>query len=332
MAIAVHSRKVVSPMIVNSPPMRKRSFSSVVALVFGVLMGMLLSTGSRSLEALRDADPYPRGYMQDALWVQGLSHVAFHQTAAKARLANLVRQHGSVGVVGVEWGSEVLALAKAGFEVHAFEPMQKYHDMVRAAAKVQNLTKVHLYNVAAASVAKQRTSVTYRTDRARVAGEVESARIDSLVDSELDVLSVDIQGAELDAIRGASRLMEQHKVSSLWVEIFPCNIRVKSLLHMLDDLGYVVFDFVPWGLRKQDGTAKRSMHEHSDAAQMGFISRPARFDDYWQWMCDLRATQFTWVQTDVLAIRRELITPQLMLRIASLSNDLYVQSIETATR
>lgn len=304
-------------------PKRRDLTHFLVIIFFGVGLGMILLSMQVHISHNHTTTRVTTtgGKLNDALWKQGLSHLGFHQIAAKLRLAKLVRKYNRVCVVGVEYGEEVLKMADAGYEVHAFEPLSKFYDNLLRTISKHTRLNVQLYKMAAGESAGE-FNLSYGNEAVET---VHLGRIDEHVLGGLDVLSVDIQGNELDAVLGARRLLEQSRVRSLWVEIGACNPKTRPLLHLLDQLGYIVFDFVPWGQPKLAGNST-SLHEMPHSADLGLDTRPTGFDEYYNWMCLVKERHFEWLQNDILAIRREIVTPQIMLRLSSLSNDMFVIS------
>lgn len=281
----------------------------------------------------------PRGHLGDVLFKQGVSHVVFHDFRAKSRLASLVapagESKGAVGVVGVEYGGEVWMFASEGYTVHAFEPMPKYLRAMEATMKrkedaaadrSQRRWDIRLHRIAAGSQRNGTLVLKYQTASA----EVPVGRIEDYVDQELDVLSIDTQGSEVDVLRGATRLINEAGVRSLWIEIFSCNKRVLEILHLLDEK-YAIFDFVPWGDPRKDGTGL-SMKTMNLIRHPSFVAegaqRPSEFSAYWNWMCEEKRFGFNWLQSDILAVRRDVITPELMTKLSTFSHDLYESSLQ----
>ncbi len=246
--------------------------------------------------------------------------MAFHSNLFKLRLASLVKQYNRVAVVGVEWGSEVRALGSAGYEVHAFEPLTKFHTHTKNIATSAGWN-VHMYKVAAGATSGGTIELKYDgfVDNAKL------AKVDDFLSSKLDVLSVDIQGNEYDVLVGARNLISGGKVRSLWIEIFPCNPKVNKIFDLLDEK-YVIFDFVPWG-KLAGSKLTSSWTGRSDSVEMGWNTRPSKFEPYLRWLCKDEKRGFRWSQTDIVAIRRDLITPKLLQKLANIGNDVLVESI-----
>lgn len=130
----------------------------------------------------------------------------------------------------------MITWARLGYEVHAFEPMTSSIDYLQKRAKRLNINKNNLviHHVAATNEAMGYMTVKYNpkneTERSR------KARVDAELDGNtLDLLSVDVQGAEWAVLQGSMKLLQTPgKVRSLWVELFPCG---KNNLQMLKKTG-----------------------------------------------------------------------------------------------
>lgn len=89
-----------------------------------------------------------------------------------------------------------------------------------------------------------------------------------------------------------------------------------EVLQLIDE-SYVIFDFVPWGLARKDAKVQvpRSPNSFADDG------RPDKFRAHWQWMCDVGRERFRWLQTDFLAIRRDLVTDALVAKMERLAGE-----------
>lgn len=149
-----------------------------------------------------------RGFIRSELFNQHLSHLAFHSGTTKLTLADLFASDAprTVAVVGVEWGSEVSDFAERSYIVHAIEPLPNFVSHLERLIASNSHWNVHLHPYAA--VAERDTgNITLSYDNAGAIATVRTAVLDDLVDAELDVLSVDVQGAELDVLLGAKELL-----------------------------------------------------------------------------------------------------------------------------
>lgn len=77
--------------------------------------------------------------------------------------------------------------------------------------------------------------------------QVDVVRLDDELDERIDLLEIDVQGADFAVLRGARRLIEHHGVGVIRVEYTPLFLREAGedpieMLHWLYDRGYVCFD------------------------------------------------------------------------------------------
>lgn len=156
-------------------------------------------------------DRFPRGHIHRTLYDQRLSHLAFHSGSLKPALARLVSDPprataSSVAVVGVEWGAEVVDLAEVGYHVYAFEPVGKFVTHLEATLKENPHLNVTLLPIAAVAE-RNAGNITLEYGNAGVKEEVRTGVVDDFVEGELAVLSVDVQGSELEVLKGAKRLL-----------------------------------------------------------------------------------------------------------------------------
>lgn len=277
------------------------------------------------------------GHLSDVIFRQGLSHLVFHENHVKSHLASIVGRQdgakGAVGVVGVEYGAEVMLFANEGYTVYAFEPMPSYYNRMaglirsnheRAAKGLQRKWDVHLHNIAAGSERNGTLALKYSTYAEKEKTEASVGRIEDYVKQELVVLSVDIQGSEIEALHGARRLIDEVGVRSLWVEIV-CNQGMLDVFQLLDEK-YVMFDFVPWGMppkeNGQESGSAMNLDRHSNFIIGDGGERPSEFNAFWKWICAKKKKGvFSWLQSDILAIRRDLVTPELMQTLSKVSHD-----------
>lgn len=255
------------------------------------------------------ARPFYHGEINELLHTQALSHIAFHSDPIKIQLASLFPSFRSVAIVGVEWGEDVTLFAQHNYSVYAFEPVNKFVKHLQAKIDEHPEWDIKLFPVAAGNSSQGDTRIVY--DNADADETVPMAKIEDHIDQPLAVLSLDIQGDELHVLEGALKLIPD-RIASLWVEAIACNAKVHHILHALDN-EYIAFDFVPWGMHKdqQDDKVPRSLQS--------FVykpDRPTNFKEYLHWMCEL-SKDYKWLQTDLLFIRRDLMSKQVKQKLAS---------------
>ena len=264
---------------------------------------------------------HPAAHLHPLLHAQGLSHLFFHSPRAKVWLASLFARPPrarAVAIVGLEWGAELAPLADAAFRVYAFEPAAEFLAHARALVARHPRWNVSLVAAAAGNVAHGFLDLRYQN--ARAAERVPRTVLDRHVREPLAVLSLDIQGDELDVLQGATRLLTEYGVQSLWVEGIACNPKFARVLHMLDPQ-YLLFDFVPWGKRKGQGVQGDAVPRGRDSF-LYHPGRPSALAQFDAWMCERKTEAFEWLQTDILAVRRDALTEDVWNKLASLARHL----------
>jgi len=100
--------------------------------------------------------------------------------------------------------------------------------------------------------------------------------LDSLVQeqrlSRVDIIKIDVEGAELEVLRGGTKTLEQHKPIVL-IELFDAALRKQgasavAVLTQLRELGYSFFEFggstgIPQPLEKVDPNSQNVLAVHS---------------------------------------------------------------------
>lgn len=311
----------------SAPVSYKSTLAFAGSLLFGSIIVLHIAFRNAALSGLNtsssSAAPHPqplaappRGYFGPILWDQGVSHDEFHLLETKNRVLNLVRKYKRVAIVGVSGGADVISFAGNGIEVHAFEPLSSSINSVRKWAKNVNiLHNIHLYHVAATKTSTGHMMAAYRTGGGPKTEKeyVKNARVADYLPSgtkPLDLLSVDVQGGEWEVLQGA----DLRNVRSLWVEVMACNKNAHEMISTLDKLGYAMFDMVPVG-----ATTKTKIREPLLQAPGAAGTRPSNHSEYLDWMCSTMKKDWLWLQTDILAIRRDLITPKIILQLKTLS-------------
>jgi FkbM family methyltransferase len=155
--------------------------------------------------------------------------------------------------------------------IHCFEPFPGSYD--RLAANVAGKARTHLHRVAladregATKLNINRSAATnsllssdsrgsfywgehkLETESAIdvVTNTVDRVRLQESID-HIDILKIDVQGAEYAVLQGADATLRQHVVDVLYMELIvaPTYIgqhRLQEYLAHLDSLGYLLFDF-----------------------------------------------------------------------------------------
>lgn len=244
--------------------------------------------------------------IHSSLIYQHLSHMSFHKGHVKDALLSLICEHQSltpatcpVVVVGVSHGAEVLSFARNGHRVFAVEAMEE------PAKKVDRLAKsskppldVHMFRAAATDKKGEHyVDIIYNKKLEKAPAK----RVDDLIPNQVSpgVISIDIQGFELDAVKGMPRLTSQ--AGSIWVEMLGCNKKNKKLLNILSE-HYYLYDMVPWGRSKNKQKEGDGLESFANTE-----GRPKELGEWDDWFCDMRTKKFKWLQTDIVGIEKSLI-------------------------
>lgn len=180
---------------------------------------------------------------------------------------------------------------------------------------------VVLHNVAAGNVTGGEILIHYRN----VASRVRLSRVDDVVREPVRLLSIDIQGAELSVLQGATRLLQSSPAPMVWTEAIACNPRLPHLLSLLDAHDFAIFDFVPVGTPFSENNHHNNhswTHRHNFAFQP---RRPSAFSDYLDWLCAQKHATFNILQTDFVAIRRDALSPSVVTRLATIADNVCMQ-------
>ena len=261
------------------------------------------------------------GQFSPILFDQGISHDQFHTQGTKLRLAELFRKHSRAAIVGVASGGDCVFFAHEGYEIYAFDPMtNSIRTMMKWAKSIKVDKQIHSYRVAAGEKSGGEVKAEYLTGDNQQREIAKRARIDDYIKEPLDVLSLDIQGGEWDVLRGAMKIVEGPGVRSMWIEIHGCNEKVPPMLKALDKLDYALFDMVPVGATKAT-KVRESLFDSPNSYAKGWRRRPSSYKKYFKWMCHLQKHEWKWIQSDILAVKRELLTEEILLNLRSLGAD-----------
>lgn len=290
-----------------------------------------MGSWSKKTQIVHAAHPAADAPLFDSLfWDEGIDTNRFHD-CLKAGLArvmlDIAEEEDTTGntkrgssklhrqptalVVGVEYGTEVIKLADAGYEVIGIEPFPEYvAHVVTEAAKANVLDKVNLYS-AGAGAERGTMNITYY--RGTVTTPI--VRLDDIVkERPIDILSVDVHGGatNYDVLMGGKEALNRGLFKSIWCEVFPDARRdglgdwgVK-LLDMLRAHDYVMYD-VQWsGGAKScelNGIPSNKCREHKTYSGARPLESAQAYLDA---MHSVLKTDFQYLQMDFVAVPRAL--------------------------
>ncbi len=175
--------------------------------------------------------------------------------------------------IGTNLGYTALRLAKKASEgmVIGFEPDPQNFALCQKNLAANNFSNLHVHNVglgAARKTAIMETRVSFnrggnRINESIADGErIEVHRLDdyynSLGVSRIDLMKIDVEGYELQILRGAEKVIREHR-PKLFVEVDDNNLKdqgdsAELLIGFLKNLGYRISD-------AETGTAVESGHD-----------------------------------------------------------------------
>lgn len=255
----------------------------------------------------REWDNFPNGVLNPLLHSQALSHYAVHNQFFQREMLKLSPGKKTVLIVGVDHGADLFNYAEQNWRVIAFEPMPEAYAKVALRIKKNPHWDVEFHNLAAGNETSQ-ISIGYGGAMA----SVKVVRIDDMVNEEISIISADVQGNELGVLQGAKRIIEQ-SVMIIWFEVIACNERSLKLMELLD-ADFVLFDFVPVTKKKTDN----SMGYRKRNNFLFDPNRPSSFLKFNDWLCANTEDGSSYIQTDILAVRRSLAS-QLLPSLSNLA-------------
>ena len=148
--------------------------------------------------------------------------------------------------IGVEYSTDMIELAQAGFDVLGIEPFPEYVlHVVTEAAKANLGDKVNIYSAGTGSELWN-MSITYYQGSATTT----IIRLDDVYGRTIDILSVDVHGGatNYDVLSGGEESLDRGLFKSIWCELFP-ETRPKedggdwgiTLLDLLREHDYVLY-------------------------------------------------------------------------------------------
>lgn len=134
---------------------------------------------------------------------------------------------GSIAVdVGAHYGAWTIAMASLGASVHAIEPAGHALGVLRRNLELNGLHDVTVHPVAVGEMESElqlsmhadpsRASLGDLAEETTGLETVQVVRLDHLVPGSVDFIKIDVEGFELPALRGASRILESGRTTVLF--------------------------------------------------------------------------------------------------------------------
>lgn len=121
--------------------------------------------------------------------------------------------------VGAWCGTWSMAMTKYANEIHCFEPNKIHFECLRL--NLQNYSNVKLHNQAVGNqdgmVTLTKESATQNTRVLLEQGDIKINKLDSMEIDDIDMLKIDVEGLEMEVLKGASDKLE--KIEYLMIEL-----------------------------------------------------------------------------------------------------------------
>jgi FkbM family methyltransferase len=217
-------------------------------------------------------------YLLLNLSLRGLGILNYYDAAASGEqyfvrhlLPKIVKKdHAVLMDVGANRGeySQMLGRSFPSAQIYAFEPhpgnfhvlaglkMDNFHPLQLALGATSGNTKLYDYAEADGSSHASLYEGVFRMIRNRRAAArvVEMRTLDSIARSlkvnRIDLLKIDTEGGELSVLRGAKRLLQNHKISVIQFEFNEMNVFSRALLQDFRDLlpDHLLYRLLPRGM------------------------------------------------------------------------------------
>ena len=151
-----------------------------------------------------------------------------YETKSIEKILNDLNDQSIVYDVGANFGYYSLAFSKVVKKVYSFEPLPKNHGITKKHLEVNNIKNVELFPYAISDISQvlrftnslAHSSNTYKTESSNFNNsesviEVQGHSLDALIFEhnfpKPDFLKVDVEGAELDFLKGAEKTLREIK-------------------------------------------------------------------------------------------------------------------------
>ena len=167
-------------------------------------------------------------------------------------IKKLVKKKHTVLDIGAHIGYFTLIMAKQAKQVYAFEPEARNFHILKKNIELNKLSNVKLHNVAVAETNGKTTLHLCEMNRGmhRIypshwckggTAKIETVRIDDII-QEADFIKMDIEGAELGALKGMTKLLKKCDITVI-MEFHPQSIeeygaKPRDIYDLMRYLGY----------------------------------------------------------------------------------------------
>jgi FkbM family methyltransferase len=181
-----------------------------------------------------------------------LTRFGIYQPEETKLIKKLVKKKHIVLDIGANIGYFTLIMAKQAKQVHAFEPETRNFEILKKNVELNHLSNVKLHKVAVAETRAKTTLHLCDIGRGmhRIypsqwckegITEVETVSIDDIIE-DADFIKMDIEGAELGALKGMIKLLKKRNTTMI-MEFHPPSIeeygaKPRDIYNFMTSLGY----------------------------------------------------------------------------------------------
>jgi FkbM family methyltransferase len=185
-------------------------------------------------------------------WIDPVSEFGSHfsmpggyETEWTAEIDRWTKRARTFVDIGANEGYYSVIAARNGARVLAVEPQERLHKIIGANAKLNDLTSIDVVNCAISdrsgtgeiylsnSINPGASGfvrvAAYRLPKAVVKVETLQNLLSDAGLGAVDVMKIDIEGYEYEAILGSPDLFRQHRIGALFIEMHPDNISRRGL-------------------------------------------------------------------------------------------------------
>jgi len=171
---------------------------------------------------------------------------------------DIIKPNGSFIDVGANIGIYSLFAAKSNskYKVFAFEPVESNFIRFQNNIQLNNLDNIDLYKIALSdkvgSINFELSPVKEESGWGGISNSenamtVSTARLDEIVDQDIEIMKIDVEGAELLVLLGARKLLEKNRIKTIIFEVNPSrmqklNFNLSDIVQLLEKYGYKILE------------------------------------------------------------------------------------------
>lgn len=175
----------------------------------------------------------------------------------ESMISKIIQKGNIVLEVGACWGYYTVFLSNIVAEngkVLAFEPQKKAFDIICRNIEINKCNNVTVYQYALSNATGESviyslpknlffSSLGRNFDEAYDTEECRTYRLDDFWDGSIDVIKIDIEGAECLFLEGAEKVIEKYEPLII-MEVFPLGLRAHK--HTLDTIQEKLKEYIPY--------------------------------------------------------------------------------------